>query len=70
MIIRFQSRNGQFRLTLDADADVASTLPAVLEKLPKDTIPSTVTISPKPHGAESRAIESLEGISFVRLGLK
>jgi len=70
MIIRFQSRNGQFRLTLDADADVASTLPAVLEKLPKDTIPSTVTISPKPHGAESRAIETLQGISFARLGLK
>jgi nuclear protein localization family protein 4 len=57
-------------LTLDTDAEVAATLPAVLEHLPKDTIPSSVTISPKPHGAESRPIEALQGVTFARLGLK
>jgi len=69
MILRFQSRNGQFRLTLDEKTEVASILPDILEKLPKDTVPSSVTISPKPHGAESRALESLKGVTFARLGL-
>lgn len=69
MILRFQSRNGQFRLTVESDTDIASTLPQVLEKLPADTIPSSVTISPKPHGADSRPLESLKGVSFGKLGL-
>lgn len=69
MILRFQSRNGQFRLTLDADTEVASILPEVLSKLPKNTVPASVTISPKPHGAESRPLESLKGVTFGRLGL-
>ena len=70
MILRFQSKNGQFRLTLEPDTDIASVLPQVLEKLPKDVLPSSVTISPRPHGADSRPIESLKGVNFSRLGMK
>lgn len=69
MILRFQSRNGQFRLNLDSDTEIASILDQVLEKLPKDAIPSSVTISPKPQGGDSRSIESLKGVTFGRLGL-
>lgn len=69
MILRFQSRNGQFRLTVEDSTDIATVLPAVLEKLPNDTIPSSVTISPKPAGADSRPIEALKGITFGKLGL-
>ena len=69
MILRFQSRNGQFRLTVEADQDIATILPDVLEKLPKDVIPSSVTISPKPHGAEVRSIEGLKNVPFSRIGL-
>lgn len=70
MILRFQSRNGQFRLTVEPNTAITSILPQVLEKLPKNTIRSSVTISPKPHGAESRAIESLpSNVTFQRLGL-
>lgn len=69
MILRFQSRNGQFRLTVEPDADIASILPQVVEKLPAGTQPSSVTISPKPHGADSRPIEALKGVSFGKLGL-
>ena len=70
MILRFQSKNGQFRLTLEPDTDIASILPQVLEKLPKDVLPSSVTISPRPHGADSRPIQSLKGVNFGRLGMK
>lgn len=69
MILRFQSRIGQFRLTVDADQEIATILPDVLEKLPKDVIPASVTISPKPHGAEVRPIEALRNVPFSRIGL-
>lgn len=69
MILRFASRNGQFRLTVEPDTDISSILPQVLEKLPGATVPSSVTISPKPHGGDSRPIESLKGVTFGRLGL-
>lgn len=69
MILRFQSRNGQFRITVEPDTDIASILPQVVEKLPAGVLPSSVTISPKPQGGDSRPIESLKGVSFGKLGL-
>ncbi|KAK5172249.1 nuclear protein localization protein 4 [Saxophila tyrrhenica] len=69
MILRFQSKEGQFRLNVEPTTDISTILPDVLEKLPKDVIASTVSISPKPHGAEARTIESLQGVNFGRLGL-
>ncbi|KAF2723240.1 polyubiquitin-tagged protein recognition complex, Npl4 component [Polychaeton citri CBS 116435] len=69
MILRFQSRSGQFRLNVESDTDIASILDQVVEKLPKDTIRSSVTISPKPQGADSRPMEGLKGVTFGRLGL-
>lgn len=70
MILRFQSRNGQFRLDLDAQAEIASCLPQLLEKLPSGTLPESVTMSPQRHGGDSRTVESLKGVSFGRLGVK
>ena len=69
MILRFQSREGQFRLNVESNTDISTILPDVLEKLPKDVVTSTVAISPKPHGAESRPIQALKGVTFGRLGL-
>ena len=69
MILRFQSREGQFRLNIEPTTDIAGILPDIQEKLPKDVIPSSITISPKPHGADSRPIQSLKGVTFGRLGL-
>lgn len=70
MILRFQSRNGQFRLDIAPDAEIASILPQVLEKLPPDTLPASVTISPQRHGGDARPVQSLKAISFQRLGIK
>ena len=69
MILRFQSREGQFRLNVEPSTDISSILPDVLEKLPKNTIPSSITISPQPHGADSRPLQALKGVTFGRLGL-
>ena len=69
MILRFQSREGQFRLNVEPSTDISTILPDVLEQLPKDVITSTVSISPKPQGADSRPIQQLKGVTFGRLGL-
>lgn len=69
MILRFQSRNGQFRLNVEPETDIASIIPQILEKLPKDAVTASITISPKPQGADSRPISSLKGVTFSRLGL-
>ncbi|KAK3675666.1 nuclear protein localization protein 4 [Recurvomyces mirabilis] len=69
MILRFQSKEGQFRLNVELDTDISSVLPQVQEKLPSDVIASSITISPKPHGADSRPIQSLKDVTFGRLGL-
>lgn len=69
MILRFQSKNGQFRLQVEPETEISTILPAVLEKLPGDVIPSSVNISPKPTGGDSRSIETLKGVTFARLGL-
>lgn len=69
MILRFQSKNGQFRLNLEATADIAGILPQVLEHLPKDVKPDSVRMSPQPTGKDSRPIASLRGVTFQRLGM-
>jgi nuclear protein localization family protein 4 len=69
IILRFQSREGQFRLNLEPSQDISSILPQVVEKLPKNVIPSSIHISPQPHGGESRAIDQMKGVTFARIGL-
>ena len=69
MILRFQSREGTFRLNVEASTDISTILDDVLQHLPKDAIASSVTISPKPHGGDTRSIQSLQGINFGKLGL-
>ncbi|KAK4982741.1 nuclear protein localization protein 4 [Elasticomyces elasticus] len=70
MILRFQSRNGQFRLNVEPQTIVASTLPQIVEKLPKNVVASSITISPKPFAssADSRAVEKVN-VPFQRLGV-
>lgn len=70
MILRFQSRHGQFRLDIDPKATIASILPQVLEKLPPNTQDASVTMSPQRHGGDARSIQSLDRVSFERLGIK
>lgn len=69
MILRFQTSVGQIRLNVESNTDISSLLPDLLEKLPPNTNPSSVTISPKPAGADSRSIESLKGVTCGKLGL-
>ncbi|KAF2234431.1 endoplasmic reticulum and nuclear membrane protein [Viridothelium virens] len=70
MIIRFQGRDGQFRLNVEPKERIVSILPQVTEKLPKDVDPTSITISPKPHGAEAHPIVTLKTVTFDQLGVQ
>lgn len=70
MILRFQSRNGQFRLTVEPKDDFTTVASQIIEKLPPNTDLSTVTISPKPQDKSSaRKLNTLKGVTFERVGL-
>lgn len=70
MILRFVSKEGQFRLTVDAATAFPDILPQLAEKLPANVDLSSITVSNKPHGGDARALNSLKGITFAKVGLK
>ena len=70
MLLRFQGRDGQFRLTAEPETEFTSLLPQILEKLPAGTDPESVTLSNKPQGGDARHITGLKGITLQRVGLK
>ncbi|KAF2096672.1 polyubiquitin-tagged protein recognition complex, Npl4 component [Rhizodiscina lignyota] len=69
MILRFQSKNGQFRIDVDPSQDFASVVDAVATHLPKDVDISTITVANNPRGGDARILQELRGISFERVGL-
>lgn len=69
MILRFVSKEGQFRLTVEPTTTFTDILPQVAEKLPKNVDLASVAVSNKPHGGDSRKIVSLKGVTFQQVGL-
>jgi nuclear protein localization family protein 4 len=69
MILRFVSKEGQFRLTVEPTTTFPELLPQIAEKLPKSADLQSVTVSNRPHGGDARKISDLNGVSFQQVGL-
>ena len=70
MILRFVSRDGQFRLTVEPHTTFTDIIPQVAEKLPKNIDIDSVTVSNKRQGGDSRKLSILKGVTFDQVGLR
>jgi len=69
MLLRFRSRNGQFRLTVQPTDDFADLQSGIAENLPKDVDLSSLSVSNKPQGGDARRLADLRGVKLQQVGL-
>lgn len=70
ILLRFESKNGQFRLTVDPSDQFPSLLSKILDNLPKDVDSRSLILSNKPFGGEDRLLSSLNGVPIAKVGLR
>lgn len=69
MILRFVSKEGQFRLTVQPEDTFPEILSQIAEKLPKNVDLQSITVSNRPQGGDARKLADLKGVSFKQVGL-
>ncbi|MCJ1361309.1 nuclear protein localization protein 4 [Acarospora aff. strigata] len=70
MILRFEGKDGQFRLTVQPSDQFTSLMSKILDNVPNTVDPATITLSNKPFGGEDRLLNSLKGVTIQRVGLR
>ncbi|MCJ1313070.1 nuclear protein localization protein 4 [Agyrium rufum] len=69
IVLRFQSKDGQFRLTVSPSDTFGSLLSPLLDHLPKDIDSTSISIANQPHGGQERSLRDIKALTFERVGL-
>ncbi|KAI9886811.1 MAG: nuclear protein localization protein 4 [Watsoniomyces obsoletus] len=69
MLLRFRGPDGAFRLTVNPIDDFSSLLSKLLENLPKDVDPSSISLSNQPAHGQERLLKDLTGVTIEAPGL-
>ena len=69
IILRFESKNGQFRLTIPPNTLFTDLVSPILDNLPKNVDSKTIKLSNRPHGGDERLLSTLKGITLDRVGM-
>ena len=75
MLLRFESKHGQFRLTVNPTEHFSSLQSKILDNLPPETDVSTIILSNKPVSSKpnpdrERRLADLPGVEIKQVGLK
>lgn len=70
MLLRFQGRDGQFRINVNPTDEFPSLAHEIAEHLPKDVDLQSITVANRPHGGDARSLSQLRGITFQQVGLR
>lgn len=74
MLLRFESKNGQFRVTAEPNDTFASLTSKILEHLPPNVDAATLVLSPKPVGSSShereRRLAEIANAKLKQVGLE
>lgn len=70
MIVRFESRYGRFRLTVEPQDHFGSIESQILEKLPSNLDPASITVALKSASSDKQPLSNLKGLTFEQLGVR
>ncbi|KAI9828705.1 MAG: nuclear protein localization protein 4 [Thelocarpon impressellum] len=69
MLLRFRGPDGSFRLDVSPKEQFTALQEKLLEHLPKDVDPGSITLSNKPAGGQERRLRDLKGVTIESPGL-
>ncbi|KAL1384696.1 nuclear protein localization protein 4 [Phyllosticta capitalensis] len=70
MIVRFESRYGRFRLTVEPQDHFGSIESQILEKLPSNLDPASITVALKSASSDKQPLSNLKSLTFEQLGVR
>lgn len=70
MLLRFQSRDGTFRLRVEPTDTFASISQSIVEHLPSNAVPESICVGDRPLSKDAIPLRQLAGVTFASKNLQ